>query len=906
MKSALKTENKHSVASPPLFNEDAGVKSPKESSHRLFHSFGNIGVHSDEKFSKTPVRIQPKLRVNQPGDEYEREADAMAEKVIRMPESSLNKNTSFNSGSSVIQRKRSKCEEEEHHIQRKESQPGIVHADTGLASYVNNLGGSGSPLPHSTRNFFETRFGYDFSNVRVHTGSVATKSAENINALAYTRGNNIVFNRNQYSPSTQHGKRLLAHELTHVIQQSNLQLPAKNSISSADSLAYQGVNSISKLPINQNISGPIMQRQVASEPAYNINLVYPPNHTERHQGISQLEALRVLRMFSNRIDGHLAGGEEGHRYLIQIHNDQSIIAGISDLFGGARMPSLNIWASPRAVLRTARESIERADINAATRKLQQAAVLARNAERQVHAYREGTISGADRTVFGLEVVQVASTVAVSVYTGGTAGVLLGAGLTGAQRLAGEAMSVRLGLQDRIDWVGIGFDTLFAAVAGRAASSRFVGRLGQAIAARLGSRITAQAATALIIGRASGITHAIARELFDGLRGRTELTVDGFIHRFAEQLTLRAAFLDLIGAAVGRATPTRPTTGTPLPERTSEIGVGSPTRPRLASVAGGDTRPIRMRTNAQGQRVVASRPRPISPRGSTRTALVAAGNNTLRTAPVSEPVIAPRPIPELVPAPESAPVPQEQQVGSPANPQAGRSTSIYGAIAAATSSPSSGSSPTAAPSPAPATVTPPLPAPPGEHIRLEIPSVKGIHLNFYRSHLSILEHRPDYVRTREAQSDRWDQGVRSGGSGRRFQNGMRQETYDFGRRLGLPDARIFRPNWSRLGNPTNMQVDHKIELQVVRVADYESWGDQFYNYELLDQRSNSQSGNILRDNIRRERNRLQTVTGNSAWQTCILRFTQVLVSNQPGSAGTRWSSEEIQRGDHLRVYQREVR
>ena len=80
---------------------------------------------------------------------------------------------------------------------------------------------NGVPLPHETRDFFEPRFGYDFSNVKIHTDAVAAKSARSINALAYTSGNNIVFNQNQYSPETDSGKKLLAHELTHVVQQTS-------------------------------------------------------------------------------------------------------------------------------------------------------------------------------------------------------------------------------------------------------------------------------------------------------------------------------------------------------------------------------------------------------------------------------------------------------------------------------------------------------------------------------------------------------------------------------------------------------------------------------------------------------------------------------------------------------------
>lgn len=81
-------------------------------------------------------------------------------------------------------------------------------------------GGGGSPLSDSVRQFFEPRFGHDFSDVRVHTGAGAAESARNINAHAFTHGTDVTFGAGQYKPETSAGKRLLAHELAHVVQQN--------------------------------------------------------------------------------------------------------------------------------------------------------------------------------------------------------------------------------------------------------------------------------------------------------------------------------------------------------------------------------------------------------------------------------------------------------------------------------------------------------------------------------------------------------------------------------------------------------------------------------------------------------------------------------------------------------------
>jgi hypothetical protein len=88
----------------------------------------------------------------------------------------------------------------------------VEHAVSGLNPT------SGQSLDSGTRGYMETRFGHDFSDVRVHTGPRAADSATSLNALAFTCDNQIVFNRGQYAPGTSNGRRLLAHELTHVVQ----------------------------------------------------------------------------------------------------------------------------------------------------------------------------------------------------------------------------------------------------------------------------------------------------------------------------------------------------------------------------------------------------------------------------------------------------------------------------------------------------------------------------------------------------------------------------------------------------------------------------------------------------------------------------------------------------------------
>ena len=171
--------------------------------------------------------IQTKLTVNSPNDSYEQEADAVADKIMRMTDKDVVQTKFFQPTISPVQRKCQHCEEEEKKLARKEENSEEVTVNSELEGYVDNLSNGGKSLPGDVRSFFEPRMGYDLSNVKVHTDAVAAKSASSINALAYTSGNNIVFNQGQYSPDTDSGKRLLGHELTHVVQQQHNSIQRK-------------------------------------------------------------------------------------------------------------------------------------------------------------------------------------------------------------------------------------------------------------------------------------------------------------------------------------------------------------------------------------------------------------------------------------------------------------------------------------------------------------------------------------------------------------------------------------------------------------------------------------------------------------------------------------------------------
>lgn len=167
-------------------------------------------------YATKPIGIQPRLAVSVSGDTYEKEADRAAERVMRSPESRLLGTCACGGGCPT-------CKNE----QAAHMRPQMQQAPTGnvgemiVPAVVHQvLGSSGRPLDPTIRAFFEPRFGHDFGKVRVHADARAAEAAQSVGAKAFTIGQSTVFGRGQYAPETNRGKQLLAHELTHVIQQS--------------------------------------------------------------------------------------------------------------------------------------------------------------------------------------------------------------------------------------------------------------------------------------------------------------------------------------------------------------------------------------------------------------------------------------------------------------------------------------------------------------------------------------------------------------------------------------------------------------------------------------------------------------------------------------------------------------
>jgi Domain of unknown function (DUF4157) len=178
--------------------------------------------------------LQRKLLISASNDPLEDEADRIADQVLAGPARPAGNATPLR-------------------IQRFTGQP-VDKMDAAPASVDRVLSGTGRPLEPPLRQDMEQRFGHDFSRVRVHSDGMADQSAQEVNANAYTVGHDIVFGADRFAPGTHEGRRLIAHELTHVAQQSSAE-----EIGANQSDEKRSLSPISR--VQQEAPGPIVQRK---------------------------------------------------------------------------------------------------------------------------------------------------------------------------------------------------------------------------------------------------------------------------------------------------------------------------------------------------------------------------------------------------------------------------------------------------------------------------------------------------------------------------------------------------------------------------------------------------------------------------------------------------------------------
>ncbi|MEL7038225.1 MAG: DUF4157 domain-containing protein [Cyanobacteria bacterium J06592_8] len=229
--------------------------------------------------------VQTKLTVGQPGDQYEKEADNVAAKVMTMPETESEENSPQ---SQDIEKEKSTVQTQPiaqsiTSVQRRldsqvnlksvqDNKAGKKAAAPSLENRLASQKGGGSVLPEETRTFMEKRFGADFSEVRIHDDSQAAQMNQELGAQAFTHGNDIYFNSGKYDPSSAKGKELLAHELTHTVQQTGGKTAKSNNKKSSKA------NKVQMKPSMTPLAEPTIQRR--EDPSAAVPAVPTPSNGE--------------------------------------------------------------------------------------------------------------------------------------------------------------------------------------------------------------------------------------------------------------------------------------------------------------------------------------------------------------------------------------------------------------------------------------------------------------------------------------------------------------------------------------------------------------------------------------------------------------------------------------------------
>ncbi|MCR9171094.1 MAG: DUF4157 domain-containing protein [bacterium] len=200
--------------SSPINNEENQVQTKAD-------SFGRPNLIQPSSI------VQARLKMGKSNDPYEKEADQMADQVAKSPNSNAKK--------SNIQQ----ASEPAQSVQKATMEGEPLQKGESFEKNLDLSKGKGTPMDDSTKDSMENEFGRGFSDVRIHTDANAVQMNNDIGAKAFTNGNDIYFNEGNYDPKSQKGKHLLAHELTHTVQQGSAGSPGKNSSNAPVSTTVQ-------------------------------------------------------------------------------------------------------------------------------------------------------------------------------------------------------------------------------------------------------------------------------------------------------------------------------------------------------------------------------------------------------------------------------------------------------------------------------------------------------------------------------------------------------------------------------------------------------------------------------------------------------------------------------------------
>jgi hypothetical protein len=512
-----------------------------------------------------------------------------------------------------------------------------VAGNQAVNTVVNSLGG-GAPMPLEVRSEMEQRFGEDFSLVRLHTDARAEQSASDLDAQAYTYGNDIVFNEGRFTPETIDCKWLLAHELAHVVQQRRggnstqiaesqfAELSATSSatalISTANPVTVEGSAAVGIACLGQTESIPV------TGPVSSTDII-ELNATIRGEYIPAARvdvAYDILRAYRNYINARLSGIEAFVSDRRALQEEFPVISWLTTRF----IPDLPTDNSAARLLFEADAYLKRAQYRRAVDILGHADNIVDQLVHTIAGYQERQELTTQGFIYGLQGMKAAGGVAVGVLTAGSGTLVaasVGAVYAAAQEGSEQAMKVHLGMLREIDWEGIfidaiinvGIGTLTLGLSRFSRGKNFAKEFGEIGATQLRKipdqeirkfaantfrqLFTKQTFKEMVIAKATSIAQIGLKSVYDVSRGRAngkglaatlKERFRSLIFDESGNVAWQQIFFQTLGDAIGSATNraatvpgglTTPSSSSSSPSRNSRRpGLSSSTKGRLWGAA----------------------------------------------------------------------------------------------------------------------------------------------------------------------------------------------------------------------------------------------------------------------------------------------------------------------------------
>ena len=274
-------------------------------------------------FDFAKVGIQPKVKISQPKDEYEQVADRVAEEVMHTSEPLLQHQT--------------KMKQDKPPAQGQATDGAMYSVNVNEPSIADNmLHRAGQPLDTEVRGIMEQRFGHDFSRVRVHTDARASTSAQDLNAIAYTVGEDIVFGAGKYQPQSFLGRALISHELTHTIQQGAASLGMGNNTTLEQEADEAALNIMldRAVEINPTTAAPLIQFLRVTEGGFGRALEeFTKDERIPERAIQLLRTSKTFMRLAQTLDRHYVARNDSARFNPEYSSDHRIKSGDTGMPG---------------------------------------------------------------------------------------------------------------------------------------------------------------------------------------------------------------------------------------------------------------------------------------------------------------------------------------------------------------------------------------------------------------------------------------------------------------------------------------------------------------------------------------------------------------------------------------------